>query len=137
MSTETVERTEPALSAGPIRCASWCADGTGHADEKYRDDQWCRSISASVVASLEAPAKWTDGTIRPAAAGVYAERQGSDVAALVTLVNHNDQGTELTPEEARDLAGQLVHFAWVAEQDGRERNAFEIGRDCGPREVPA
>jgi hypothetical protein len=35
----------------------------------------------------------------------------------------------LTPWEARELAGQLTHYAWVAEQDGATRNAFELGRD--------
>ena len=71
-----------------------------------------------------------DGTTQPATASVRAA-QDPGKAAHVEVVNHNDQSMSLTPLEARELARNLNHFAWVAEQDPRERNAFELGRDAG------
>jgi len=81
----------------------------------FRDDQWCTSIDGKVGASLSKPTTWDCGTTTPAEARVYASKD-VDVAAVVTLCDPHDRALDLTPHEARDLARQLLHFAWVAEQ---------------------
>lgn len=108
------ETTKHAPSAGPIQCAPWCRQGDGHPEVPFLDDQYCLSVEGVVLASFEEPTLWCDGTIRPAYAMVYAEKPAAG-PARVTLVDVNDRGMYLTPHEARDLASQLQHFAWVAD----------------------
>jgi hypothetical protein len=131
----TIVSDQPAnkYSSGPIRCASWCEERDGHPRETFARDQWCRSIDAPLTVSLHPPFETIDGGEAPAEARVYAA-QDAGAAPYVTVVTHDDQGMNLTPTEARELARMLNHFAWVAEQDDRERNAFEIGRDYGDRQ---
>lgn len=106
--------TRPA-PIGPITCTSWCETASGHADEVFAADQYCTSVSGNVALSGEEPWEMSDGTTRPAEARVYA-CQDPEQPAHVQLANHNDQGMGLSPAEARDLARQLNHYAWVAEQ---------------------
>ena len=130
MTASMSEQQTSKFSNGPIHCSSWCEEGDGHASAKFAADQWCRSIEGKVTVSLSAPWEMVDGSITPAQAVVYAGQDAGE-APHVGLVNHQDQSMDLTPAEARELARQLRHFAWVAEQDAQKRNAFEIGRDTG------
>lgn len=120
MST-ALARVPAERATGPVRCASWCQDGTGHAAQRLAADQYCYSIDGTVTVSLEPPDEVFDGPAIPAVARVYA-LQNPGESPFVALVNHEDYPTNLTPFEARELAKQLNHFAWVAEQ-GETPNA--------------
>lgn len=126
----TTATVPPEPTTGPVRCASWCEDGDGHPLARFAADQWCRSIEGKIVTSHHEPWKMSDGTTTPAYARVYVA-QDPGQRPRVDLVDYDDRGMELTPAEARDLAGMLVHMAWVAEQDEQQRNAFELGVDHG------
>lgn len=124
-------------ATGPVRCASWCQDGTGHAAERLAADQYCYSIDGTVTVSLEPLVEVFDGPAIPAVARVYASQDPGE-APFVCLVNHDERGMNLTPTEARELAKQLNHYAWVAEEDQHRRDAFELGVVHGsthPRKV--
>lgn len=127
-STNSTLDTPSARATGPVRCTSWCEEGRGHL-ERYADDQYCYSVLTKITGSLLTPWEVSDGFM-PAYVHVLA-RAMPGAAAHVTYINEDDRETRLTPEEARELAGLLTHFAWVAEQDGRERDAFQIGVDAG------
>lgn len=101
----------------PVECAPWCVDGDGHADAGHTDDQWCTSISFPVDLTLEGSALWSDGTTRPRQATVYANRDAGE-PAMVTWVNQDDRGTQMTAQEAREAARTLLHAAWLVEQAG-------------------
>lgn len=131
MSTTTtpITRTTPPESAtGPVRCASWCEEGDGHREQKYAADQWCRSIEGKVMTTLYPAWETCDGeTAQPY--GVVQVQQDRGDRPHVMLLNPDDQGMRLTPDEAREVARLLNHFAWVAEQDEQKKLAFELGRE--------
>jgi len=108
-------RSTPTPATGPIQCRPWCEDGDGHPRELFAEDQCCTSVEGRFVVSREESWLMVDGSTRPASAAVCAGQRPGE-AAHVAVVTHNDQGVTLTPEEARVMARQLVHFAWVAEQ---------------------
>ena len=107
----------------PVRCASWCSDGTGHGRATHVEDQYCHSIYLDMTASLHDPAESEFVT-------VYARKEAAEDKAYVVVRTPDDQEMRLTVREVRELAERLEHVAWVAKQDTRERNAFELGRDA-------
>ncbi|RYC14556.1 DUF6907 domain-containing protein [Nocardioides zhouii] len=108
----------------PVRCASWCADGSGHAHQTHVEDQYCHSIMLDMAASLHVPQDAEPVT-------VYARKEPGEDTAYVVVRTPDDREMRLTVDEVQRLRECLEHMAWVAEQDAGARNAFEIGRDVG------
>lgn len=122
MSTIVSEQSTTVRETVPrIECTAWCEVGDGHPSEIFAEDQWCRSVSAHTLVSLEDPEVMQDGSRQPAQSSVYASQDPGE-AAHVVVVNHQDRAMRLTPDEARDQARLLQHFAWVAEQGEQARS---------------
>lgn len=127
--TAVSRRTTPRKPVTPIRCASWCEDGDGHADARFAEDQWCTSADIEITTRLHEEWEMVDGAVEPARMKVYTRRD-PEAPAYAVVCTPEDAEIRLTPDEARQMAAALRHFAWVSEQDASLHNAFTIGADA-------
>jgi hypothetical protein len=106
---------DPANHVPPITCPSWCVDGTGHADEFSRDDQWHRGQTHEIELSQHSPYK-SSGNLLPSYAWVELEQSPGE-ATVVNIGKVDETVFEMTPDEAHKLALNLL-FA-VAQISGQ------------------
>ncbi|CAB4951989.1 unannotated protein [freshwater metagenome] len=116
-----VEATRAELP--PVRCASWCVHGDGHPGSRHREDQYCYSIYLEMKARLHVDPDEGDTVT------VYARKDADNDQPFVVVCTPDDVEMRLTNREVHGLIERLQHAAWVAEQDRRERGAFDLGRD--------
>lgn len=122
--------TAPQTDQPPVRCASWCVHGDGHAPGyRHREDQYCYSIYLEMSASLHVDPNAGDTVT------VYARKSPDNPEPFVVVCTPDDVEVRLTNAEVHRLIERLQHAAWVSEQDDRERNAFELGRDSVLRQT--
>ena len=103
----TITDVDTADRVPPITCPSWCVDGTGHADEFSRDDQWHRSQDHQIELSQYLPYRTWGGQLLPRYAWAMLQ-QSSGEATAVHIGEGDDIEIKMTPDEARRFAMQIM-----------------------------
>lgn len=90
----------------PITCQPWCEDGDGHVSELFAEDQRCESEHRQTFPQSAGEPDYDQVT-----AFARQRRDEPAVVALYIYFGSTDEVIELTTEEARQVAANLIAVA--------------------------
>lgn len=102
------------LATGPVQCKPWCQAGDGHPEATYLANQGCSLMSEDVPLSRYQSYEVAGGGMHPSFAevgGYLDPGQAPYLCVSATIEEQGEHYWDMTPDEARALAVQLVRIA--------------------------
>lgn len=92
----------------PVTCYPWCTYQDGHAKALHHEDQWCGTPIHEVQTLMYPSIEQSDGSFSAAVVTVYGMSYHHGRASTVHIGLNDDQGFDITIEEARKVAAVII-----------------------------